>query len=155
MTGKTYKPGDSPGLVPYINVAGAASAISWYQNTLGAQVRNHLTLPDGQVMHAELVIDNNLVMITDANPEWGTRPPDTQATYSLCLYVQDCDALFERCIAEGAQALQEPEDQFWGDRSGRLKDPYGVVWVLMTHQEAVSEEELQTRFRAMMEDSQA
>ena len=102
------------------------------------------------VMHAELDFHGTPVMMADANREWGTAPPGEFATFSLSLYVPDCDSVFKQCIAAGAAELQPMTDQFWGDRAGKIRDPFGHVWMIMTHKEDVSPEEIQSRFDAMM-----
>lgn len=127
------------------------AAIKWYVDNLGAKETMRLDAPGGSgVMHAELDFDGTVVMMSDANPEWGTAPPGELWTFSLTLYVPDCDSVFKRCIAAGATELQPMSDQFWGDRAGKMRDPFGHVWMIMTHQEDVSPEEIRSRFAAMM-----
>ena len=135
----------------YLVVGDANAALQWYGDNLGASEVMRLNGPGGHgVMHAELDIQGTLVMLADANSEWGTAPPGELSNFSLSVYVPDCDAVFDRCIAGGATALQSMQDQFWGDRAGKLRDPFGHVWMIMTHKEDVSPEEMQSRFAAMM-----
>ncbi len=135
----------------YISVADADSAINWYQENLGAELRSRLAMPDGGVMHAEIDVEGSLIMLSDASEEWGTTVPGELSDYTLCVYVDNVDAVFQKCIASGAQEEQAVEDQFWGDRSGKFRDPFGVRWMIMTHLEDVSAEEMERRFAQMME----
>ncbi len=135
----------------YLSLSDTDAAIRWYVENLGAEEKIRLTGPEGQgVMHAELDFHGTKVMMADANPQWGTAPPGELATFSLSLYVPNCDSVFEQCIEAGAAELQPMTDQFWGDRAGKLRDPFGHVWMIMTHKEDVSPEESQSRFDAMM-----
>ena len=101
-------------------------------------------------MHAELDFHGTQVMMADANRRWGTAPPGELATFTLSLYVPDCDSVFSKCLAAGAAELQPMMDQFWGDRGGKIRDPFGHVWMIMTHTEDVSPEQIRSRFEAMM-----
>lgn len=146
----SHIPEDMHALGTYVSVADASAAIAWYVDTLGAREIARLALPDGSVMHAEVEVEGTRFMITDANAEWGTAAPGELSTYTFCLYVEDCDALYQRCLDAGATALQPVEDQFWGDRTGKISDPFGVRWMIMTHVEEVSNDEMEARFAAMM-----
>ncbi|MEM1403195.1 MAG: VOC family protein [Pseudomonadota bacterium] len=145
-----YIPEGSHTVNSYITVTSADAAIAWYKDALGAEERSRLSMPDGGVMHAEIAVADSLIMLSDANAEWGTQAPQELATYTLCVYVPDCDAVFHRCVEHGAEELQPLQDQFWGDRTGKVRDPFGVCWMFMTHLEDVSESEMQSRFAAMM-----
>ena len=92
-------------------------------------------------------------MMSDANADWGTTVPGELSTFAFTLYVPDCDAVFQRCLAAGATELQPIADQFWGDRSGKLRDPFGHTWNIMTHTENVPPEEIKARFEAWMRES--
>ncbi len=138
----------------YLVQSDTDAAIRWYVENLGAKETMRLTGPDGQgIMHAELDFQGTLVMMSDANPQWGTAPPGELSTFTLTLYVPDCDAVFEQCVAAGATELQPMMDQFWGDRGGTIRDPFGHVWMIMTHKEDVSPDEIRSRFAAMMSDA--
>lgn len=146
-----HRPAGAPALTPYVFQSDTDAAIRWYTENLGAEETLRLPGPGGQgVMHAEVLFDGSPVMMSDANPEWGTTVPGELSTFTFTLYVPDCDAVFARCIAAGATELEAVTDQFWGDRAGKLRDPFGHTWMIMTHKEAVSEAELQRRFEAMM-----
>ena len=149
MTG--HIPEGASALAVYVVQSDADAAIRWYAENLGAKETMRLPAPGGQgVMHAEVDFDGTLVMMSDANSECGTAPPGELSTFTLTLYVPDCDAVFERCVAAGATALDPVKDQFWGDRAGKLRDPFAHVWMIMTHQEDVTPEEMQSRFEALM-----
>lgn len=100
--------------------------------------------PSGRVMHAEMRIRESNIMIGEANPEWPAR------TGMLHLYVPDVDTVFQRALDAGGKPVREPRDEFYGDRSGGVEDPCGVVWWIATHIEDVSPEEMQRRQEKMM-----
>jgi uncharacterized glyoxalase superfamily protein PhnB len=129
-------------VTPYLNVNGAADAIDFYKKAFGATERMRMPGPDGKVMHAELTIGDSVVMISEAMMQ-----PATQG--GIHLYVKDCDALFDQALAAGATATMPLSDMFWGDRWGRLSDPFGQTWSIATHKEDVSPEEMEKRMAAM------
>ncbi len=146
-------PDGASSLSTYIVLADCDAAIPWYVENLGAEETMRLAGPGGHgVMHAELDMHGTLLMMSDANPDWGTAPPAELSSFTLTLYVPDCDAVFARCVAAGATELQPVQDQFWGDRAGKIRDPFGHVWMIMTHKEDVSPEEIRSRFDAMMSE---
>jgi PhnB protein len=133
-------------VTPYLIVDGAAAAIRWYGEALGAETV--LTMPMGdRIGHAEIRIGNSIVMLSDEWPDAGMVGPKTRGgpTSSLMVYVEDSDAAFDRAVKAGATAERPVEDQFYGDRSGTLVDPFGHRWTIATHVEDVSEAELQKR----------
>ena len=135
----------------YLTLSDTDAAIRWYIENLGAEEKMRLAGPEGHgIMHAELDFHGTQVMMADANPQWGTAAPGELATVTLSLYVPDCDSVFKQCVDAGAAELQPMTDQFWGDRGGKIRDPFGHVWMIMTHKEDVSREEIQSRFDAMM-----
>jgi PhnB protein len=125
-------------VTPFINVKGAADAIEFYKKAFGAEERNRMPDPKGQIMHAEIKIGNSLIMISDA-----MMNPPTQS--SLHLYVEDADASWKRATAAGAQVVMPLQDQFWGDRYGVLSDKWGNRWGIATHKEDVSPAEMRKR----------
>ena len=146
-----YIPEGAHPLAIYVTQTDTDAAIRWYAENLGAKEKLRLPGPDGNgVMHSEVDFSGMLVMMSDANAQWGTAAPGELSTFTLCLYVPDCDAVFDTCVAAGATALEPVVDQFWGDRAGKLRDPFGHTWMIMTHKEYVSPEELRKRFEAMM-----
>ncbi len=106
--------------------------------------------PDGKVRHAEVKIGNSPIMLADECPEMGARGPKSLggSSVGILLYVEDVDARFSRAIAAGAKELQPVKDQFYGDRSGTVEDPFGHVWTIATHTEDVALEEIHKRFEA-------
>ncbi len=107
---------------------------------------------NGLVGHAELRIGDSLIMLSDENPQWGTKSPQTLggSASSLHVYVEDVDAVVESAVDAGAQLIRPVKDQFYGDRSGSLLDPFGHIWSVATHIEDVSPEEIKKRMAAAM-----
>jgi PhnB protein len=136
-------------LTPYISVAGAEKAIEFYKKAFGAKEIGRVTMPDGTIGHAELQIGDSKLLLADENKTWGNLSPQTigGSPVSLCLYVEDVDIVFERALKEGAKVLGDMvvKDQFHGDRSGSLTDPFGHKWSIMTHIEDIAFDELQKR----------
>ena len=127
-------------VTPQLTLDNAAQGIDWYKKALGAQEVTRAVGPDGKIMHAELRIGDSLIMMNDA---MGGSPA------SLWVYVEDCDALFNRAVAAGAQVAPGPMgqlmDQFWGDRSGTFTDPQGYRWTIATHKEDLTPQEMEQR----------
>jgi PhnB protein len=140
-------------LVPYIVVSDAARALQFYTEAFGAVETARLTLPDGKIAHAAFRIGEAEVYITDENPEWNSRGPLTLGgtPVVLHLYVSDVDFFVDRATAAGATIVYPVADQFYGDRSGRVRDPFGHEWLVSTRKEEVSVEEMQRRLGAMTE----
>lgn len=138
-------------LTAYLAVRDALAAIDFYQRAFGAELQMRLTLPDGGVAHAELRIGDSVLMLAEENPDWGTRGPATLggSPVSFLLYVPDADAAFARALAAGATEVRAVADQFYGDRSGMVSDPFGYQWMLASHVEDVSQEEAQRRMEAL------
>ena len=135
---------------PYLIVREAARAIAFYTQAFGATELMRLPAPNGKLGHAEIKIGNSPIMLADEFPEMGHRGPQSLggAAVSILLYVENVDERFSQAIAAGAKALKPVADQFYGDRSGTLEDPFGHVWTLATHKEDVAPEEIQRRFEA-------
>jgi PhnB protein len=136
-------------VTPYLIVDGAEEAIRFYERALGATEMLRLPMGD-KIGHAEIKIGDSFVMLSDEWPEHGKLGPRSRggATSSLMIYLDDVDAAFERAVAAGAAVERPVEDQFYGDRSGTITDPFGHSWTLSTHVEDVSEEEMQRRMQA-------
>jgi PhnB protein len=136
-------------VTPQLTLDNAAQAIDWYKKALGAEEVMRAVGPDGKIMHAEIRIGNSLIMLND--PMGGSKGPKAigGSPASLWVYVQDCDTLFKRAVAAGAQVRPGPmgelTDQFWGDRSGTFTDPHGYQWTIATHKEDLSPEEMKQR----------
>ncbi len=138
-------------VTPYLFITNAAKAIAFYQEAFGATELERLATPDGKVAHAELRIGDSRVMLSDEFPEMGTRSPQTigGSAASIMLYVEDVDAVVSRAVAAGAKVLEPVADQFYGDRSGCITDPFGHRWTIATHQEDVPPEEIKKRAAAL------
>jgi PhnB protein len=144
-------------LTSYITVNGAVEAIEFYKKAFGAREVGRITMPDGTIGHAELEIGDSKIMLADESKQWGNLSPKTLggSPVSLCIYVENVDAVFAKALKEGAKVSGEMEvkDQFYGDRTGSLIDPFGHKWSIMTHIEDVSFDELQKRMNAMFYES--
>ena len=138
-------------VTPYLGVRDAVSAVDFYRRAFGAELVLKLTMPDGKYAHAEIKIGDSHIMMAEENPEWGNKSPATLggSPVSFMVYMPDVDAAFARALAAGCTQVRPIEDQFYGDRTGTLKDPYGFQWSLGTHIEDVSEAECQKRMEAM------
>lgn len=140
-------------LTPYINIKGAVEAIEFYKKAFGAKEIGRITMAGGTIAHAEIQIGDSKIMLADESEQWGNKSPQALggSPVCLCLYVEDVDAVFAQALAAGATVTGEMEvkDQFYGDRSGSLTDPFGHKWTIMTHKEDVSFEEMQERANAM------
>src|SRR3954466_4038315 len=134
-------------ITPQLTLDNAAEAIDWYKKALGAEERSRAAGPDGKIMHAELQIGNSRIMVNDAM--MGGKGPKALggSPASLWIYVEDCDALFNRAVAAGGQTAGGPmgqmQDQFWGDRCGMFKAPHGYSWTIATHKEDLTREEIE------------
>jgi PhnB protein len=138
-------------ITPYLCCKGAAEAIEFYKRAFGAEERMRLAEPGARIGHAEIVIGKAPVMLADEYPDHGVLSPKTigGSPVTIHVYVDDVDALYARAVAAGAKADKPPEDQFYGDRSVNLVDPFGHRWMFATHTEDVSGEEVQRRYDAM------
>jgi PhnB protein len=139
---------------PYLVVDGAASAIEFYKEAFGATEVMRLPGPGGKVMHAEIRIGDSPIMLADEVPQMNIRGPATLggSPVSILLYVDDVDAQFSQAIAAGAKEQRPVKDQFYGDRSGTLVDPFGHIWSVATHKQDLTPDEIQTRFEAVMKE---
>jgi PhnB protein len=129
-------------VTPYLIVESVDRLVDFLKTAFDAKERFRHGGPDGKTSHAEVTIGDSIVMIGGARGDW--KPIPTM----IYLYVNDCDATFKRAIAAGAKSLQEPADQFYGDRNGGLADPSGVQWWIATHKEDVSPEEMARRVKS-------
>ena len=137
-------------LTPYMTVKDGRAALDFYKKAFGAEMVLKLDMPDGSIAHAEIRIGDSIVMLSEENEAWGTRSPLTLGGSPMFLmaYVADVDAAFRRALDAGASEVRPVANQFYGDRSGTLKDPFGHQWTLSTHIEDVSQEEAQRRMEA-------
>lgn len=138
-------------VTPHLICAGAAKAIEFYRQAFGAQEVARLPGPDGRLMHAAVKIGDSHVMLVDEMPEWGALGPRSLkgSPVTLHLYVDDVDAFVARAVKAGAKVTMPVADQFWGDRYGKLEDPFGHHWSVATHVRDVSMEDAQKAMREM------
>ena len=136
----------------YIAVDDAAKAIEFYTRAFGAKERGRMPGPNDTIAHAELQIGDSVVMLSDPMPQSPTKTPKELGgvTSSLMLYVEDVDEFVQQAVDAGAEITMPVEDQFWGDRFGRVKDPFGHDWSIATHIEDVSPEEMEKRGQEAM-----
>jgi PhnB protein len=135
-------------ITPALTIRGAARAIEFYKQAFGAKQRGDIARgPDGKVMHAELIIGDSIIMMSDEFPEFGTLSPQSTGVSSvqLHIYLDNVDAAFDRAVKAGATVTMPLADQFWGDRYGTLKDPFGHKWSIATHIADLSEDEMKRR----------
>ena len=146
-------PDDYPRVIPSLVVDGAAQAIDFYREVLGATERLRMDGPDGRIGHAELQIGESVIFVADEFPEMEFVGPKKigGSPVTVMVYVEDVDATFERATKGGAKVTRPVEDQFYGDRVGQFEDPFGHRWSIATHVEDVSPEEMEKRAAAMGE----
>jgi PhnB protein len=134
-------------VTPYLIVKGAADAINFYKRVFGAVELMRMASPDGRIGHAELRMGDSIVMLADEHPEMGHRSPQSLGGtgVTLLLYVDRVDEVFRQAVADGAKELQPLKNQFYGDRSGTLQDPFGHRWTLATHIEDIAPDEMHRR----------
>ena len=152
MAGKTKPiPEGYHTATPYLIVSDAAGAISFYKRAFNAEERMRLARPRGKVGHAEIKIGNSPIMLADESPEMGYRAPQSLggSSVTLLLYVEDVDAQFKQAVSAGAKVLRPVEDQFYGDRSGTLQDPFGHIWTIATHKHDLTFDEIRERAAAV------
>ena len=139
---------------PYIYLKDTNAAITYYTEAFGATERMRMEGPGGSIMHAEINIGGAVVMMADANPEWGMRTPDELGgrSSSVFIYVPDVDATLAKAAEHGGSIAQEAEDMFWGDRVGHIVDPFGHKWGVATHVEDVPQDEMMKRQEAWMKE---
>lgn len=140
---------------PSITCTPCAEAIDWYVDAFGAEeIEPRMTGPDGLVGHAEIRIGDTVVMLGDEWPDGPTLSPTTLggSTAALVIRTDDVDALWERAVAAGAEVVYPLQVQFYGDKAGRVRDPFGHTWGLSQHLEDVSEEEMARRMEAFYQE---
>ena len=139
-------------VIPHLVVKGAARALDFYQKAFGAKELFRMPGPGGKIMHAEIKIGDSPVMLADEFPEMDARGPQTLGgtPVGLMIYVENVDAVFDRAVTAGAKVLRPVVDQFYGDRSGTVADPFGHKWTIATHKEDVSPEEMKRRMAEAM-----
>jgi len=138
-------------VTPYLIAKNAAQAIEFYKRAFGAKEHARMPMPDGRVGHAELVIGDSMIMLSDEFPERGSQSPQTLngSPVGFALYVENIDESFQRAVQAGAIVKEPITLQFWGDRAGSVVDPFGYQWTLLTHVEDVTPEETKKRMDKM------
>jgi len=151
MSSVPYIPKGYNSVTPYLVIKGATQAIEYYKAVFGATEVMRMPDPSGRIGHAELKIGDSHIMLADEFPEMNYRAPvmDGSSPVSILLYVEDVDSIVERAVAAGAKILKPVQDQFYGDRSGFIQDPFGHLWGVATHKEDVSQEEMAERMKKM------
>ncbi len=133
-------------ITPHLVIRNAGEAIEFYKEAFGAEEICRMPGPDGKtIMHAEIKIGNSMLMMADEMPQpGGHKSPQTLngTTVNLCLYVEDCDKVFYRAVEAGASPIMPPADMFWGDRYGKVADPFGHEWAIATHKQDLTPEEI-------------
>ncbi len=146
----SYIPEGYRTVTPYLIIRDAAKAIEFYVKAFGAKEIMRMPLPDGKLAHAEIKIGDSFIMIADENDAWGVRSPQALngTPVGIFLYVPDVDATYKQAVDAGATPTMPPVDQFWGDRYGKLRDPFGHEWSVATHIEDVPMDEMAKRQEA-------
>jgi PhnB protein len=153
MSGKTnYIPEGYHSVTPYLCVSDAARAIEFYKAAFGATEIMRMEAPGGKIGHAELKVGDSIILLADEFPEMNFRSPQTIGGVSTHVYIYDADvdSCVERAIAAGAKLERPVKDQFYGDRTGGIEDPFGHHWYIATHLEDLSPEEIKRRMDAEM-----
>ncbi len=150
-------PAEYPRLMAYITPRGAAQAIDFYRDVFGATERGRMPGPNGTIGHAELEFGDSILMLADEPdqmpPGYGSPTSLGGSSFGFVLYVEDVDEMYRRALEAGATSQSAPETKFYGDREGRIVDPWGYVWSLMTHVEDVAPGEMERRAAAAMSGS--
>jgi PhnB protein len=140
---------------PYLIVRDGARALDFYKRALGAEELFRMTAPNGKIGHAEIKIGNSILMLADEHLEMGCKSPQSYGgtSVSIMLYVEDADSRFQKAVAAGAKVQRPLKDQFYGDRSGTIEDPFGHEWTIATHKEDLSPEEIEKRAAEAMKQN--
>jgi PhnB protein len=143
-------------VTPYLSIDGAAQAIQFYQKAFGAKELLRMPAPNGRIGHAELRIGDSIIMLADEEPSMGSFGPKSVGgtPVTLMIYLENVDEVFDQAVIAGAKVLKPLKDQFYGDRSANLEDPFGHKWIISTHIEDVSPAEMDKRMKALMEQKE-
>ena len=152
------KPDGYHTVTPYLTVKDATKALDYYKKAFGAQVTVSMPRPGGKgVMHAEMKIGDSMIMLADEMPGQDQKSPQSLGghTASIFLYVDDADAVYAKAVASGGAGRAPVQDMFWGDRMGRIVDPFGHEWSIATHKEDLSADEMKKRGQEFMKKMSA
>ena len=149
---KSAPPPGYHSVTPSLIVRDAAAAIDFYKRAFGAEEVDRMVGPDGSIMHAEIKIGDSLIMLGEENEQWGTRSPLSLGGVhgSLHIYVENADASFDRALKAGATLRYPLEDAFWGDRYGKVTDPFGHEWSIATRVKDMTKEEMEAAGKEWM-----
>lgn len=142
-------------VTPHLICAGASDAIAFYVKAFNAVEEGRMPGPDGRIMHAQIRIGDSALMLVDEMPEWGALGPKARngSSVAIHLYVADADATFAQAVQAGAKVTMPLDNMFWGDRYGKLEDPFGHQWSIATHQRDVSVAEMQAALQQMCSEA--
>jgi len=150
MNKNSYIPEGYNAVIPALAFKGADAAIKWYKTVFNAKEKMRFNNPDGSIAHAEITIDDNVIMLSEENLEFNRSPKTLKGnSVNLCVYVPDVDATVKKAVDNKAKLVKPAEDQFYGDRSGRIEDPFGYLWIISTHVKDVSQEEMKKAIKEM------
>ncbi len=143
-------------VMPALAFKNAAEAIEWYKEIFSAEERMIMKDQDGGIAHAELAIQDSVIMLSNEYPKYNKTPQTLGGnSINLSVYVPDVDSSLQKAVEKGAKLLMPAEDQFYGDRSGRIEDPFGYIWIISTHVRDVSEEEMKAKMEEMGAEEQS
>ena len=145
-----YIPQGYQAVIPALAINGAGEAIDWYIENFGATEKMRMKDGAGIVVHGEIGLGGSVIMVSEENPQYNKSPKTLEGnSVNLCIYVPDVDAVMKKSLQNGATLLMEAEDQFYGDRSGRIVDPFGYIWIISTHVKDVSEDDMKKAMEEM------
>ena len=143
MNNLSYIPKGYNTVIPALAFRGADAAIKWYVNVFNAKEKMRFENPDKTIAHAEITIGESVIMLSEENPEYNQSPKTLKGnSVNLCIYVPDVDAIIKKAENNKALVIKAAKDEFYGDRSGRIEDPFGYRWIISTHVKDVSEAEM-------------
>ena len=150
MNKVSYLPKGYNAVIPALAFHGAGAAIKWYANVFGATEKMRFNNPDGTIAHAEITIGDNVIMLAEENLEFNRSPQTLKGnSVNLFIYVPDVDATIKKALDNRAKLIKPAEDQFYGDRTGRIEDPFGYFLLVSTHVKDVSEKGMQKAMAAL------
>ncbi len=149
-----YIPEGYNAVIPALAIQGAAEAMEWYKKVFNAREKMKFLHKNGKLMHGEITIEDNVIMLGEEDPRYNKSPRVTNGnSVNICVYVPDVDATIQKAQENGAKLVMPAKDEFYGDRSGRIEDPFGYTWTLATHVRDVSEKEMKRIMEEMPVDA--